>query len=300
MKLVNQTYKIIDSNNLQNFDIEESMKHIEMCGRECYSLKDIPKSEFSHQTFWEKIVESKKNENIIEHSSITRLIKLNIMLKLFDYQAINDDFHIFDNFKVSKYNEDYLMSGNLRVWKKLFEKLNQKNLKLYEFISKCELINVNNLDSLNYNKHRFLSIKFIIDFETSIEFIKNKSLYYTMKSINHLVEENELKFIETSKDIFKLIKLSNISEEKYNRGLEILNDHLEKTDKKFLELKLLGFPTGFIDLMIPKISKNEMIVSAYIEDWKKFIDLHSNKISIPQLKQILGFLNDEINRSYLK
>lgn len=313
MLLVPMSFEFYDNDNKQNFDKTESLKHIEKCGRCCYKSEESIKED-SYLKFYENTVTKKKHESITEHCVFTKILDKNIMSQIHNIMLMDTKFYLLKHFKISIFddNSKYYVTANSRAWNEFYKNVSTNIRNNIFNIPNFNIEEIKTCFPKIYNKHRFVTIKFTLDLGISVEFLRHR--------INQVLEENiDLNFSysqESSRyikysadgkgkgckfiDIDKyksFFKLKNVTD--YKKGLDILYNHLYNVEQIYNDLSSLGFPSEWSRAVLPKISKTELIMSAYCEDWKKFFDLRTENGAHPMARFIsIDLLNEFKSRGF--
>lgn len=304
MKLIKSSYEIIDNDNKQNYIDLHSKKHIERIGRVCWKSEDSI-SEDSYIKFWDNVVYKKKHNSITEHSAFTKIVDINIMRELNNIIFDKCLFTLLKHFKIdmNKNQKYYYISGNLRAWSELNQKL--PNNKIY-CLPNFNIETIKNIYPEIYKNHKFVSVKIIADLGVIYEFLRHRimnetdsnidvNFSYSQESsryVNYtlLKHGGECKFIDID-DCKSFFKLKNVTD--YNKGYNLLKEHLCEVENVYNTLTALGFPAEWSRAVLPKIAKSEIVISAYLDDWDKFFDLRTDLSAHPMARQITLELEKE-------
>ena len=144
-----------------------------------------------------------------------------------------------------------------------------------------------------------ITAKFICDRGVSHEIVRHRGLYgisYAQESTRYCNYSkskfnNELTFIEPSWEF----PPSNIVNTK-----ERFEAMLGEAEANYMELITLGFKPQEARAILPNALKTEIVVTAFIDDWKHFFELRCSNAAHPDIRKLaLDLQNQFIDRKFI-
>jgi thymidylate synthase (FAD) len=296
MKIIKPTFEIIE-NGQNSGDKVLAKKHIELCGRVCYKSEDKI-TENSYEKFWNDVVVKRQHKSIMEHATESRKISSDNLKSLWDYMYNLRQFDLLKYFKIFEFGFTSILTGNLRAWEEFFENLDCGNIRHNIITAKTVNIEDYNQEDF-YRQHKFVTVKFTTDTGISHELVRHRVQSFSQESsrfcsYSETSKNQGITFIDidSAKNYFKL---GSVSDEDYNKALEMLNTHYESIDQLYTILKdEFHFPAEWCRTVLPKITKTEIVVSGYLEDdWDHFFDLRLSPTAHPQMRELVIQLDEE-------
>ena len=264
MRLIEPNVEIIKQSN----DLIGIFKHIEKCGRTCYQSYD--KIDETSYIKFIQMIQSKGHLSVFEHGTI--------YLKIPSSEINPDriDSLITNKYTKYRYNlEDgiYYATTNLRAIKE------NKLEDLMQYI--CE--------PTEYHYKR-TTVKFILPIGISREFCRHRvfsfseqSTRYCNFSLNKF--NNEITFIIPT-------WVKDINSEKYSTFLE----QLRESETTYFELIKEGYKPQEVRDVLPLITKSELIMTGFDEDWKQFLELRCSPYAHPDAQKLANMVKYEMEK----
>ena len=267
MRLIEPSAEIIKQSN----DLIGIFKHIEKCGRTCYQSYD--KIDETSYIKFIQMIQSKGHLSVFEHGTIYLKIP-NSEVNLIHYPGAADK--LIQN-QYSKYrvvDNYYYVTTNLRVIKET------KLEHLMQYI--CE--------PTEYHYKR-TTVKFILPIGISREFCRHRvfsfseqSTRYCNFSLNKF--NNEITFIIPT-------WVKDINSKEYLTFLE----QLRRSETTYFELIKEGYKPQEARDVLPLITKSELIMTGFDEDWKQFLELRCSPYAHPDARKIANMVKYEIDKA---
>lgn len=317
MKVIEPSFEI-----LKPIKVKDSLKRIEQIGRVCYKSEDKITND-SYKPFIKNIIE-RKHYSVLEHVYYTYLIEKDTFIELLECESFDKYLpyiklttHLFKDWPLSN---TFIISLNLRTLLEMYSenyKLSKYSLAFIKrlswpivgFLSDINVIDDNELndyDALDiknikilcidfdnykkqniYDRHNFVTVKFICDRGVTHELVRHRMASYAQESTryaNYSKDKfgNELTFI---KPCFWTDEL----DEKYKRWLGV-NKNIEDNYMKFLEENCT--PQEARDILSISL-KTEIFMTCNIEEWKHVFNLRCDKSAHPQIRELMIPLKEE-------
>ena len=302
MKLINSSFEILE----QTPGIQGIKKQIEKAGRTCYKSEDKI-TDTSCEEFVNRMVNSGHGA-MLEHGTVY----LNIPCKL-DYNDYGDItwVKIKSNSSYEEYEENpytkvelvkhgFVTEGNIYIttnYRVLVE-----NGWLDDLQYQCE--------PTEYHEKR-ITVKFILPISISREFIRHRTASFAEQSTrycNYTKDkfDNQLAFI---KPYWCNLELGTYSV--YDPIICKLDEKISEKDYTFF-MNLSNVQVDYNNLIsaghlaqeareiLPLCTKTELVMTAFISDWKHFFELRCHSTAHPQARELAIPLKEEfINRNYI-
>ena len=238
------------------------------------NFEDSPYYEnLTAEDFVNKLVESKHGA-MLEHGTV--YMQIDSFLDIPEDEKLDKKIHQYDSNRFTKVNSIYIGQG---CWRSYIT----TNLRV--------LVENNWLDDLKYvcrptEYHaRKVTAKFICDRGVSHEIVRHRGLYgmsYAQESTRYCNYSKskfgqELTFIEPAWE-FPSSDIINTKE----RFEAILGE----TEANYMELITLGFKPQEARAILPNALKTEIVVTAFIEDWKHFFELRCDSAAHPDIRKL--------------
>lgn len=225
---------------------------------------------------------------MLEHGTV--YMQIDTFLDILEDKKLDKRVHQYDSNRFTKVNSMYIGQG---CWRSYIT----TNLRV--------LVENNWLDDLKYvckptEYHaKKVTAKFICDRGVSHEIVRHRGLYgisYAQESTRYCNYSkskfnNELTFIEPSWEF----PPSNIVNTK-----ERFEAMLGEAEANYMELITLGFKPQEARAVLPNALKTEIVVTAFIDDWKHFFELRCSNAAHPDIRKLaLDLQNQFIDRKFI-
>ena len=225
---------------------------------------------------------------MLEHGTV--YMQIDTFLDIPEDKKLDKRVHQYDSNRFTKVNSMYIGQGCWRYYI-------TTNLRV--------LVENNWLDDLKYvceptEFHvKKATAKFICDRGVSHEIVRHRGLYgmsYAQESTRYCNYSkskfnNELTFIEPSWEF----PPSNIVNTK-----ERFEAMLGEAEANYMELITLGFKPQEARAVLPNALKTEIVVTAFIDDWKHFFELRCSNAAHPDIRKLaLDLQNQFIDRKFI-
>lgn len=272
---------------------EGILEHIERAGRVCYKSEDRIKydecdNSLTAKPFVDKLIES-DHLSVLEHGTIYLMIPAD---RAYDASG---NIWVIDNYGNSCYSamnynkQNYYITTNYRV-----------------------LVENDWLDDLRYlcapteYHEKRVTVHLILDRGVAMEFIRHRKFSFSMESTRYCNYskdkfDNEITYIIPS--------WLNISEGKYSwwdmywRNLttgedagpvaDMFFESLNLTENSYLELIQNGWKPEQARAVLPNALKTELVMTGFVDDWKKFFELRDSNKAHPQARELASPLHKE-------
>lgn len=238
------------------------------------NFEDSPYYEnLTAEDFVNRLVESKHGA-MLEHGTV--YMQIDSFLDIPEDDKLDKKVHQYDSNCFTKVNSMYIGQG---CWRSYIT----TNLRV--------LVENNWLDDLKYvckptEYHaKKITAKFICDRGVSHEIVRHRGLYgmsYAQESTRYCNYSKskfgqELTFIEPAWE-FPSSDIINTKE----RFEAILGE----TEANYMELITLGFKPQEARAVLPNALKTEIVVTAFIDDWKHFFELRCDSAAHPDIRKL--------------
>lgn len=225
---------------------------------------------------------------MLEHGTV--YMQIDTFLDIPEDKKLDKRVHQYDSNRFTKVNSMYIGQGCWRYYI-------TTNLRV--------LVENDWLDDLKYvckptEYHaKKVTAKFICDRGVSHEIVRHRGLYgisYAQESTRYCNYSkskfnNELTFIEPSWEF----PPSNIVNTK-----ERFEAMLGEAEANYMELITLGFKPQEARAILPNALKTEIVVTAFIDDWKHFFELRCSNAAHPDIRKLaLDLQNQFIDRKFI-
>ena len=291
MRLIKPSYDIWDT----SYSLERILEHIERVGRVCYKSEDRIKydecgNSLTAKPFVDKLIES-DHLSVLEHGTIYLIIPAD---RVYDASG---NIWVIDNYGNSCYSamnynkQNYYITTNYRV-----------------------LVENDWLDDLRYlcapteYHEKRVTVHFTLDRAISMEFLRHRKMSFTQESTRYCNYsnkdkfDNEITFIEPC-----WLEDYNYEDNTYNQifidSLRFAEAHyldlLKKWDDKIPDKR---YKTGFRNnpwtpqqarAVLPNALKTELVMTGFVDDWKKFFELRDSNKAHPQARELASPLHKE-------
>ena len=238
------------------------------------NFEDSPYYEnLTAEDFVNRLVESKHGA-MLEHGTV--YMQIDSFLDIPEDDKLDKKVHQYESNRFTKVNSMYIGQG---CWRSYIT----TNLRV--------LVENNWLDDLKYvceptEYHaKKVTAKFICDRGVSHEIVRHRGLYgmsYAQESTRYCNYSKskfgqELTFIEPAWE-FPSSDIINTKE----RFEAILGE----TEANYMELITLGFKPQEARAVLPNALKTEIVVTAFIDDWKHFFELRCDSAAHPDIRKL--------------
>ena len=238
------------------------------------NFEDSPYYEnLTAEDFVNRLIESKHGA-MLEHGTV--YMQIDSFLDIPEDDKLDKKVHQYDSNRFTKVNSMYIGQG---CWRSYIT----TNLRV--------LVENNWLDDLKYvckptEYHaKKITAKFICDRGVSHEIVRHRGSYgmsYAQESTRYCNYSKskfgqELTFIEPAWE-FPSSDIINIKE----RFEAILGE----AEANYMELITLGFKPQEARAVLPNALKTEIVVTAFIDDWKHFFELRCDSAAHPDIRKL--------------
>ena len=273
MKLLKQSYEILDSLN-EDYSMENVYKFIEKCARTCYKSENKI-TNASALSFVKGLIKS-GHLSMLEHGTIYYRVPLcnSVMSSFFvhnPYSKVNI---------VQDTDEDraYYITTNLRVL--IENKIDYERTNRFFFSKPTKY----------HYKRR--TVKLITARQIANEFVRHRAFSFAQESTRYC------NYADNSKFENNLVFISPVfMKEKTTLSCSKYYDYLRKCENLYLELKDNGWNTEEVATLLPNVTKTELIMTGFGEDWQHFFELRADGMTgkpHPMAKEIAGMLQKEM------
>ena len=225
---------------------------------------------------------------MLEHGTV--YMQIDVFLDILEDRKLDERVHQYDSNHFTKVNSMYIGQG---IWRYYIT----TNLRV--------LVENDWLDDLKYvcrptEYHaKKVTAKFICDRGVSHEIVRHRGSYgmsYAQESTRYCNYSkskfnNELTFIEPTWEF----PSSNIVNTR-----ERFEAMLGEAEANYMELITLGFKPQEARAVLPNALKTEIVVTAFIDDWKHFFELRCSNAAHPDIRKLaLDLQNQFIDRKFI-
>lgn len=272
---------------------EGILEHIERAGRVCYKSEDRIKydecgNSLTAKPFVDKLIES-GHLSVLEHGTVYLMVPTDLAFDAFGNTWVIDKYGN-SCYSAMNYNkQNYYITTNYRV---LVENDWLGDLKYL-----CA--------PTEYHEKR-VTVHLILDRGVAMEFIRHRRFSFSMEST---------RYCNYSKDKFDngityiIPSWLNISEGIYSwwgthwRNLSTKEDmepaadmffeSLNLTEEGYIELIREGWKPEQARAVLPNALKTELVMTGFVDDWKKFFELRDSNKAHPQARELASPLHKE-------
>lgn len=269
------------------------LEHIERAGRVCYKSEDRIKydecgNSLTAKPFVDKLIES-GHLSVLEHGTVYLMVPTDLAFDAFGNTWVIDKYGN-SCYSAMNYNkQNYYITTNYRV---LVENDWLGDLKYL-----CA--------PTEYHEKR-VTVHLILDRGVAMEFIRHRRFSFSMEST---------RYCNYSKDKFDngityiIPSWLNISEGIYSwwgthwRNLSTKEDmepaadtffeSLDLTEEGYIELIREGWKPEQARAVLPNALKTELVMTGFVDDWKKFFELRDSNKAHPQARELASPLHKE-------
>lgn len=222
---------------------------------------------------------------MLEHGTV--YMQIDSFLDISEDDKLDKKVHQYDSNRFTKVNSMYIGQG---CWRSYIT----TNLRV--------LVENNWIDDLYYvcrptEYHaKKVTAKFICDRGVSHEIVRHRVMSFAQESTRYCNYSkskfnNELTFIEPSWEF----PPSNIVNTR-----ERFEAMLGEAEANYMELITLGFKPQEARAVLPNALKTEIVVTAFIDDWKHFFELRCSNAAHPDIRKLaLDLQNQFIDRKFI-
>lgn len=223
---------------------------------------------------------------MLEHGTV--YMQIDSFLDISEDDKLDKKVHQYDSNRFTKVNSMYIGQG---CWRSYIT----TNLRV--------LVENNWLDDLKYvckptEYHaKRVTAKFICDRGVSHEIVRHRVMSFAQESTRYCNYSKdkfgqELTFIEPS---WEFLSCSNILDTR-----ERFEAMLGEAEANYMELITLGFKPQEARAVLPNALKTEIVVTAFIDDWKHFFELRCSNAAHPDIRKLaLDLQNQFIDRKFI-
>lgn len=225
---------------------------------------------------------------MLEHGTV--YMQIDTFLDIPEDKKLDKRVHQYDSNRFTKVNSMYIGQGCWRYYITTNLRVLVENDWLDDLKYVCE--------PTEYHEKK-ITAKFICDRGVSHEIVRHRGLYgisYAQESTRYCNYSkskfnNELTFIEPSWEF----PPSNIVNTK-----ERFEAMLGEAEANYMELITLGFKPQEARAVLPNALKTEIVVTAFIDDWKHFFELRCSNAAHPDIRKLaLDLQNQFIDRKFI-
>ena len=235
------------------------------------NFEDSPYYEnLTAEDFVNRLVESKHGA-MLEHGTV--YMQIDTFLDIPEDKKLDKRVHQYDSNRFTKVNSMYIGQGCWRYYITTNLRVLVENDWLDDLKYVCE--------PTEYHAKR-ITAKFICDRGVSHEIVRHRTMSFAQESTRYCNYSKskfgqELTFIEPAWE-FPSSDIINIKE----RFEAILGE----AEANYMELITLGFKPQEARAVLPNALKTEIVVTAFIEDWKHFFELRCDSAAHPDIRKL--------------
>ena len=235
------------------------------------NFEDSPYYEnLTAEDFVNRLVESKHGA-MLEHGTV--YMQIDTFLDIPEDKKLDKRVHQYDSNRFTKVNSMYIGQGCWRYYITTNLRVLVENNWLDDLKYVCE--------PTEYHAKR-ITAKFICDRGVSHEIVRHRTMSFAQESTRYCNYSKskfgqELTFIEPAWE-FPSSDIINIKE----RFEAILGE----AEANYMELITLGFKPQEARAVLPNALKTEIVVTAFIEDWKHFFELRCDSAAHPDIRKL--------------
>jgi thymidylate synthase (FAD) len=295
-----------------DFDGQDILKKIELCGRVCYkSERKI--AEGSAEKFVANIVK-RGHEAVLEHGSF--IVKTDFGFyagTIYLINALEQEDSEFISYLRFTNDTDPIISGNVRAWREFFKAVMNMNNELPCIVEKFikdntllfpefqdvvfrdyvgdeefEIIKPSDLKTENEKlTHQDVTVKFVTDRGVTHEIVRHRLASYCQEST---------RYCNYSKDDFgKEITFIIPSYLDYGTaGWNTWKETMKACEDAYFKLLDIGLLPQEARAVLPNSLKTELVMTANLSEWKHFFDLRTDNAAHPQMREVARPLLDEM------
>ena len=235
------------------------------------NFEDSPYYEnLTAEDFVNRLVESKHGA-MLEHGTV--YMQIDTFLDIPEDKKLDKRVHQYDSNRFTKVNSMYIGQGCWRYYITTNLRVLVENDWLDDLKYVCE--------PTEYHAKR-ITAKFICDRGVSHEIVRHRTMSFAQESTRYCNYSKskfgqELTFIEPAWE-FPSSDIINIKE----RFEAILGE----AEANYMELITLGFKPQEARAVLPNALKTEIVVTAFIDDWKHFFELRCDSAAHPDIRKL--------------
>lgn len=306
MKIVEPSFEIQDA--LDNVSIA---RRLEACGRICYKSEDKITDD-SALPFVTRIAAHGHN-SVLEMAVVT--FKLQCRPECIeDLLACQPKYLVVD-----RIDDGMLITGSIRAFRELYRQYPHNRIinnlteilaedLPYLFVHTLDMINalardpeivitrlsLEKIDSLPDNlrkRHRFVSVKFIVNRAVTHELVRHRPCSFLQESQRYCHYgqdkfDNQVTFI---KPMFF---------DEGTREYELWQEAMELTEANYLTLLATSTPQA-ARTVLPNSCKTEIIVYCNLTEWEHIFSLRTSPAAEPSMREIMIPLQQEMQKKYM-
>ena len=235
------------------------------------TFEDSPYYEnLTAEDFVNRLIESKHGA-MLEHGTV--YMQIDSFLDIPEDKKLDKRVHQYDSNRFTKVNSMYIGQGCWRYYITTNLRVLVENDWLDDLKYVCE--------PTEFHAKRVM-VRFICDRGVSHEIVRHRTMSFAQESTRYCnYSKNkfgqELTFIEPAWE-FPSSDIINIKE----RFEAILGE----AEANYMELITLGFKPQEARAVLPNALKTEIVVTAFIEDWKHFFELRCDSAAHPDIRKL--------------
>lgn len=270
MKLIKQSVELLQ---IKDYNRQEIMKHIELCGRTCYKSEDKITNN-SYEDFVKMII-NRGHLSVLEHAPVYLRIENKPNIAFF-YEK-----NPYSQCRSENYEDIIHVSTNYRV---IIE--NKKENDLF-FLDAP-------LETNNFFYNRRYTFKIITDRGISHELVRHRVFSFSQESSRYCNYSqnkfnNELTFIQPCWITDEHIRIANTAPiliSKESNNAYTFQRALEDVETIYLGLLANGWKPEQARNVLPNTLKTEIVMTGFYNDWIQFLKMRTSEAAHPQMREI--------------
>ena len=272
MRIIKQSFEILE----QPSSMEGMFKHIEQCGRVSYKSEDKITDD-SAKSFVDKLFRN-GHYSPLEHGTVFMTIDNNEI-----FPEIEEAFIAMEPYMRSKYYDNnkgsyFCVTTNFRV---IHETKNGQIL-YREYGNEASKDHVQRI-----------TVKMITNRAIANEFVRHRRFSFTQESTRYCNYskgkfDNSLTFIRPH---WFTSKLGN-STKMLTHDEQIWENTMYEIEKAYMKLIKEGAKPEDVRGLLPLDLKTELVMTGFVDDWKRFFDLRCANNAHPQAKELASVIKD--------
>jgi thymidylate synthase (FAD) len=263
MKIIESSFEILEQKDI--------LSHIELCGRVCYKSENNM-TDTSAALFVKNIIKSGHN-SVLENGSVYLVSKT-------------------DNFNDLSYWDEWE-----KYFRNPYSKVKTKEGRYFVTTNYRVLVENDWLHDLTWSyeptehHHKRASVRIICDRSIANEFVRHRTMSFSQEST---------RYCNYSKDKFNN-ELTFIEPFWFNYDEDVsFRLHLEEIERTYFHLLRSGKTPQEARAVLPSCLKTELIMTGFIDDWKRFFKLRCDNSAHPDARKIAIPLQEEFkNKEYI-
>lgn len=294
-----------------DFDGQEILKKIEVCGRVCYKSEGkIEKG--SAEKFVANIIK-RGHEAVLEHASF--IVETGDEFYQETKYVINqlEDFTDFKSFLRFTNDARPIISGNIRAWRSFFKVLLEENemlpgctekfiknnpiifpefqdvkFKDDPFNTDFRMLYVSDLETENEKlTHQDVTVKFVVDRGISHEIVRHRIASYCQESTRYCNYSKEDFGSEITLIIPHYLDYGS-------SAWKVWKETMKACEDAYFKLLDIGLLPQEARAVLPSSLKTEVVMTANLREWKTFFKLRTTNAAHPQMREVARPLLDDL------